>query len=192
MAKKIRFPLEMENGVEVRDLEELKDNFSLARVIGYINDGKLVTWLQDRYENELAEEVEKIDIEAEDTAKKICELFDVEYDEAAEEEVEKAEERKRKLELLKKFPDCMEYAKYVDSVAFDQDDLYDLLDEDVNEIYLCGIDTECCVLKSAFDLFEMGYDVKVLKDYCACTNGIKRHMNALEILRRNIGYNSIV
>ena len=62
----------------------------------------------------------------------------------------------------------------------------------INEIYLCGIDTECCVLKSAFDLFEMGYDVKVLKDYCACTNGIKRHMNALEILRRNIGYNNIV
>ena len=138
MAKKIRFPLEMENGVEVRDLEELKDNFSLARVIGYINDGKLVTWLQDRYENELAEEVEKIDVEAEDAAKKICELFDVEYDEAAEEEVEKAEERKRKLELLKKFPDCMEYAKYIDSVAFDQDDLYDLLDEDVSKIYLCG------------------------------------------------------
>lgn len=62
----------------------------------------------------------------------------------------------------------------------------------INEIYLCGIDTECCVLKSAFDLFEMGYDVKVLKDYCACIHGIKRHMAALEILRRNIGYNSIV
>ena len=137
MAKKIRFPLEMENGVSVRDLDELKDNFSLARVIGYINDGKLITWLQDRYENELAEEVKNINVEAEDAAKKICELFDVEYDETAEEEVEKAEERKRKLELLKKFPDCMEYAKYIDLVAFDQDDLYDLLDENVNEIYLC-------------------------------------------------------
>ena len=138
MAKKIRFPLEMENDIEVRNLEELKENFSLARVIGYINDGKLVAWLQDRYENELAEEVEKIDIEAEATAKKICELFDVEYDESAEEEVEKAEERKRKLELLKKFPDCMEYAKYIDLVAFDQDDLYNLLDENANVIYLCG------------------------------------------------------
>ena len=60
MAKRIRFPLEMENDIEVRNLEELKDNFSLARVIGYINDGKLITWLQDRYENELAEEVKKI------------------------------------------------------------------------------------------------------------------------------------
>ena len=138
MAKKIRFPLEMENDIEVRNLEELKDNFSLARIIGYINDGKLVTWLQDRYESELAEKVKNIDIETEGAAKRICELFDVEYDEAAEEEVEKAEERKRKLELLKKFPDCMEYAKYIDSVAFNQDDLYDLLDENANVIYLCG------------------------------------------------------
>ena len=69
----------------------------------------------------------------------------------------------------------------------------DIVDEfKINEIYLCGIDTECCVLKSAFDLFEKGYDVKVLKDYCACTHGIKRHMNALDILRRNIGYNNIM
>lgn len=33
MAKKIRFPLEMEQGIEVRSLEELKENFSLARVL---------------------------------------------------------------------------------------------------------------------------------------------------------------
>ena len=32
----------------------------------------------------------------------------------------------------------MEYARVIDSVAFDQDDLYDLLDEGVEEIYLCG------------------------------------------------------
>lgn len=32
--KKIRFPLEMDNGVEVRSVEELRENFSIARVIG--------------------------------------------------------------------------------------------------------------------------------------------------------------
>lgn len=138
MAKKIRFPLEMEDGIEVRSLEELRNNFSLSRVLGYINDGKLVTWLQDRYENAIADAIGNIDLKAEDAAKKICEIFDVAFDESAEDEIEKAEERKRKLYLLKKYPDCMDYAKYIDSVAFDQDDLYDLLDEDVKEIYLCG------------------------------------------------------
>lgn len=41
MAKKIRFPLEMENGVEVRSMEELRDNFSISRVLSYLKNGKL-------------------------------------------------------------------------------------------------------------------------------------------------------
>lgn len=138
MAKKARFPLEMENGVEVRSLEELRNNFSLSRILGYINDGRLVTWLQDRYEKTIADAIIGVDLSADDAAKKICEIFDVAYDENAEDEIEKAEERERKLEILKKYPDCWEYAKLIDNVAFDQDDLYDLLDENVEEIYLCG------------------------------------------------------
>jgi len=63
---------------------------------------------------------------------------------------------------------------------------------DISKIYLCGIDTECCVLKTAFDLFENDYDVYVLKDYCSCMHGIQRHNNALEILKRNIGYDKVI
>lgn len=62
----------------------------------------------------------------------------------------------------------------------------------ITEIYLCGIDTECCVLKTAFDLFELKYNVYVLKDYCACMYGIERHNNALEILKTNIGKNYVI
>lgn len=65
-------------------------------------------------------------------------------------------------------------------------------DNRISEIYLCGIDTECCILKTAFDLFEQNYNVYVLKDYCACTYGINRHNNALEILERNIGKEFII
>lgn len=67
-----------------------------------------------------------------------------------------------------------------------------IIENNIDKIYLCGIDTECCVLKTAFDLFENGYDVYVLKDYCACTVGIERHNNAIEILKRNIGYDSVI
>ena len=67
-----------------------------------------------------------------------------------------------------------------------------IIENEISKIYLCGIDTECCVLKTAFDLFENGYDVYVLKDYCACMKGIERHKNALEILKRNIGYDKII
>lgn len=65
-------------------------------------------------------------------------------------------------------------------------------ENNISKIYLCGIDTECCVLKTAFDLFENEYDVFVLKDYCASMTGAERHNNALNILKRNIGFDKII
>lgn len=34
-------------------------------------------------------------------------------------------------------------------------------ENDINSIFLCGIDTDACVLKTAVDLFENNIDVKV-------------------------------
>lgn len=65
-------------------------------------------------------------------------------------------------------------------------------DNHIEEIYLCGIDTECCVLKTALDLFESNYNVYVLKDYCACTHGMQKHDSALETMARCIGKNRII
>ena len=57
MARKIRFPLKMKNGAEVHTLDELKENFDLESVLVYFTDGKLATWLADRYYDEKAEAV---------------------------------------------------------------------------------------------------------------------------------------
>ena len=35
----------------------------------------------------------------------------------------------------------------------------------IKTIYLCGIDTDACVLKTALDLFENNFDVKVIDDF---------------------------
>ena len=67
-----------------------------------------------------------------------------------------------------------------------------IMKNNISKIYLCGIDTECCVLKTAFDLFENEYDVYILKDYCGSTKGETRHNNALDILRRNIGFDKVI
>ena len=73
------------------------------------------------------------------------------------------------------------------------DELKDYIKKNnINKIYLCGIDTECCVLKTAFDLFENGYDFYILKDYCACMFEKSRHKNALEIMERDFGENRII
>ena len=62
----------------------------------------------------------------------------------------------------------------------------------IDEVHLCGIDTECCVLKTAFDLFENGYNIKVLSGYSACTHGEESNKNALDIIARNIGKSNVV
>ena len=85
---------------------------------------------------------------------------------------------------------------FLSSIASFNKSIYSAVNKEllnyIEEIYLCGIDTEACILKTAFDLFEKEYDVYVLKDYCASTLGVKRHNNAIAILKRNIGEKSII
>lgn len=138
MAKKIRFSLEMEQGIEVRSLDELQENFSLAKISDYLSNGKLLTWLRDRYEDEIADKIESLDPADESYYKNICSIFNVEYNNHFIMDLEKAEELNRKLATLKQYTAEQKYLDVVNNVAFNQDDLYDLLDEDETTIYLCG------------------------------------------------------
>ena len=138
MAKKIRFPLEMDNGVAARNMVELREHFSLAKVLEYFENGKLAVWLRDHYENNIADAVEALGKDEQDLVKKLSEIFDVPYDEDTEEELEKAAERAERLKRLKEYTDEERFWDKVDNVAFEQDELYDLLDEDAETIYLCG------------------------------------------------------
>ncbi len=60
------------------------------------------------------------------------------------------------------------------------------------ELYLCGIDTDACVLASAFAAFEKDHNVKVIEDLCASHHGLKFHQDAIELMKRNIGKVCIV
>jgi len=75
MAKKIRFSLKMKDGVEVRTLEELQDNFSLEKLLFYISNGKMQTWLRDRYHNDIADSIEQLDSSDPEYNKNICGFF---------------------------------------------------------------------------------------------------------------------
>ena len=138
MVKKIRFPLEMDNGFEVRGMEELRDNFSLTRIVHYFENGKLLTWLKDRYEDELAREVEILDRSDKQFAQKISNIFGVPYNESEEDALEEELVRAKRLELLKKYTDDTSFMEKVNQIAFEQDELFDLLDENITTIYLCG------------------------------------------------------
>lgn len=134
--KKIKFALEMKDGVQVRNLEDLRDNFDLEKTVGYFLDGKLITWLNDRYYEEEAEELEQLSKSDAQLNKKLCKILGVEYQDE-ELDPEEIERRNERIAKLKQYTDNQEFIDNVDLVAFDQEDLADLLDEDEDVIYLC-------------------------------------------------------
>ena len=51
---------------------------------------------------------------------------------------------------------------------------------------IIGFNTDACVLKIALDLFDKGYNFRVLTDYCYSSEGLDHHLNGVELLKRLI------
>ena len=138
MKKKIKLPLEMADGVKVRTLDELKDNWSLEKVVENYLNGRLATWLNDRYYTELVEQVNALAEVQDNTAlqKELCRIFDVDFADEEDIDVDAVNERNRKLDVLRQHTADDAVLKNVDSVAFDQEELGDILDAGENIIYL--------------------------------------------------------
>ena len=52
---------------------------------------------------------------------------------------------------------------------------------------IIGFNTDCCVQKIALDLFDKGFDFRVLSQYCYSSMGLEAHLRGKESLRVNIG-----
>lgn len=128
----------MKNDIEVRDIEELKDNFSLAQVLFYLANGKLDTWLRDRRLDDIADAISKLNQEDAEFNKKVCDIFEVECVEECGVSIKKVKEKQRKIELLQTFTDGESFIEVIEKIAFEQNDVYDLLNKGENVIYLCG------------------------------------------------------
>lgn len=69
--------------------------------------------------------------------------------------------------------------------AFKIDEFKDLLKEKgIERVEICGIDTDACVLATAFDAFDFGYDVKVLFDLSYSSDGLDEPTR--KIITRNM------
>lgn len=60
------------------------------------------------------------------------------------------------------------------------------------DLYVCGIDTESCVLKTAVDAFERGLTPWVLADACASHSSVESHEAGLLVTRKFIGGSQII
>lgn len=62
-----------------------------------------------------------------------------------------------------------------------------LVEAEVREVHVVGIDTDQCVLATVFALFDAGYEPRVLEDLVASASGATCHEAGLVALRRAIG-----
>lgn len=127
--RKPTFPLRMDDGTEARSLEELKEHFSLPKVLDYLKNGTLVTWMRDRNLNDMADQVQELDPENRDSIKQLCRILGFSKEEAC---------RFDRIFLLKQYTTDRTYEDVTDRIAFNQDELLELLNKGEKEIYLCG------------------------------------------------------
>lgn len=166
MAKRIKFALKLKDDAEVRTLSELQEYFDIDRIMAYFLSGKLETWLKDRYYDAEADQVQELDKGDPDLSKKLCDIFGVEYlrDALTPEEIEA---RNKKIERLKEITDDEKILDKVDSVAFSQEELADLLDEGLDTIYLCGKDFHIPLSKRDMTYIGVQSKIEFTKDELA-------------------------
>ena len=98
-------------------------------------------------------------------------------------------------------PKIYDYSDYIvvkhDYYSAYTNEMVEILKKENNQklpenVFICGFDTECCVLKSAVDFFENGVRPLVLADYCFSTSGKKLHDAGLLVLTRLIADKNII
>ncbi|MBA4496328.1 isochorismatase family protein [Paenactinomyces guangxiensis] len=93
-------------------------------------------------------------------------------------------------------PQIKPYAKTVFKkgiyTAINDETLLYIKENNISKIFILGIDTDCCVLKTAVDLFEHHLHPIVLSYYSASNGGKESHNAAIKVLERLIGRQNII
>ena len=125
---KIKFALKMKDGAEVRTLDQLREHFDLASVLGYYSSGRLYDWLESRGYDE-AEKLKALNPSLVSFQRDLCEVLGVAYSEPENPDLSLSEiaARNGRLERLKLFTVDDTILAAVDRVAFTQEELDALL-----------------------------------------------------------------
>ena len=99
MNKKKRFALVMADGAEVRNIDDLKAHFDIDSVVREFKDGRLFTWLEDRYYDNEAEAVGKILPGDDYIAQKLYKIFKIDMPE----DIARRRELTRVVHVIKSF-----------------------------------------------------------------------------------------
>jgi nicotinamidase-related amidase len=76
------------------------------------------------------------------------------------------------------------FEKHTHSALKDGKLLNILKNKDIEEMHLCGIGTDACILATAYDAFDQGFKVKILFDFCYSRAGLQEAVK--DIARKNL------
>ena len=139
MARKVRFPLEMADGILVGNLNELQEHFNIEKVADHYISGKLMQWLEGRNYTEEANAVAELDRDAPDFIYRLASIFEVTIEADVKIDINAIQMRSVRIaELRQSTHYAPDVEKNEDYIAFDQAELESLLDKGVSSVYLYG------------------------------------------------------
>lgn len=138
MAKKLKFPLLLRENYPVRTMEELREYFDFEKILNYYQNGKLLSWLKDHDYTVEAEEVQQLTPLSPNFAEQLSKIFCVSASDTKPIDITELTEKQKILNCLKQYTSDETIFEHWNQVAFNQEDLSDLLDEGNDIIYLCS------------------------------------------------------
>ena len=136
--RKVRFPMIVEDNVRIRRIEELREHPDTNAIFSYYDNGKLITWLRDRYYDDIADSIEELDSNSKDFASSLLSCLGIETTETNIDFSEIAINNK-KLERVRRITDNKNLINEYTKFAFDDAELERLMQKNtIDKIYLYG------------------------------------------------------
>lgn len=135
--KKIKFPLVMKNGEEVRDIDQLREHFDLEVIVNYYSNGKLRKWLENYYYDEILKAVEALEPEKPDFGEQLARALGAEWNNTEEMNLQELMRTARLKEQMRPFIN-EEKLEEIEYIADSQEELERLVKAGHTLIYLFG------------------------------------------------------
>lgn len=137
MAKRIKFPLVMKNGAEVRDMDALRENFDMESIAEYFTNGKLAKWLNNNYEDDILREIQGLDGGEADFGERLAKALGVDWTNEADMDLQNLMKITELKEQLKPYI-SEEKLEKMEYIADSQEELERLVKKGCSPVYLFG------------------------------------------------------
>ena len=179
MVKRIKFALELKDGVKVRSLDELRTHFDIEKVVTYFLNGKLQKWLEDRYYESEVKAIQSLDSMNPDI-ELLCHILGVEY-QVSSINVAAIQKQNKKLDSLKQLTNEPKVLANISHTALTQEDLDELLNAGEKTIYLCGKTFSIPVDKEYRNYIGICGRPNIIIDACSVDELERRHLSFVNV-----------